>query len=115
MSEIINNDIINFINTNFTNLLQNNSIQSEVNYIINNLKKNICYIPLPELTSYNINGIDNDNNGIILSYLIPNLFRKCYINDSVNIPSICPSFVYINTTAHFIPLLIDEKLIKSFL
>lgn len=115
MSEIINNEIINFINTNFTNLLQNNSIKSEVNYIINNLKKNICYIPFPELISYNINGIANDNNGIILSYLIPNLFRQCYINDSVNIPSICPSFVYINTTTHFIPLLIDEKLIKSFL
>lgn len=39
MSEIINNEIIEFINTNFTNLLENNSIKSEVNYIINNLKK----------------------------------------------------------------------------
>ena len=60
MSEIINNEIIEFINTNFTNLLENNSIKSEKHRYITKVKNHgfMGNMPLTEIINY---PIDNDD------------------------------------------------------
>lgn len=111
----MNTNIIDFIHTNFSDISDIQSLQNEIDIIINNLLKDYCFIPYYISSNIKINGIDNQNNLFNFSYLIPNLFRKCYLNNSANIPGICPSFIYKTKTVHFYPLLADENIIKSFL
>ena len=115
MSDYINNEIIEYINENFKNITDYDILKDEIDIIINNLEKTVCAIPYPSLESYNINGINETNSGINFSYLIPNLFRSCYLNDSLKIPNICPTFIYKTSTTRFFPLLASENIIKSFL
>jgi hypothetical protein len=110
----LNEDIINFINENYKNV-NINSIQKEIDTIINNLQDNTCYITYSPINNYTINGIDNNINIIDFTYLIPNLFRLCYINNTLKIPNICPTFIYNDITTNYAPILLDEKYIKSFL
>ena len=72
---------------------------------------------LPIIIPYNfignttINGIElNYVNIISLVYLIPNLFRKCFSNDTVTIPNICPKFTFKSNITFYYPLLIDKNL-----
>ena len=115
MSDYINNKIIEYINENFTNITTISIFQNEIDNIINNLENTVCSIPYPYPSGYNINGINKIKSGIDFSYLIPNLFRSCYSKDSLKIPNICPTFIYINKSTHFFPLLESENIIKSFL
>jgi len=115
MSDYINSKIIEYINENFRNISDTIIIKNEINKIINNLESTICAIPYPSSLNYNINGLDETNSEINFSYLIPNLFRSCYLNNTLKIPNICPLFIYVDTTTRFFPLLADENIIKSFL
>lgn len=115
MSDYINNIIIEYINENFINISNYDTLKNEINEIIDNLENTVCSISYPHLESYNINGINDINSGINFSYLIPNLFRSCYLNDSLKIPNICPTFIYVDKTRNFFPLLESENIIKSFL
>ncbi len=115
MNDYINNKIIEYIKENFENLTNYNALKDEIDIIINNLENTVCAIPYPDISSYNINGINEINSGINISYLIPNLFRECYLNDSLKIPNICPTFIYETSTTHYFSLLANENIIKSFL
>lgn len=115
MSDYIDNKIIEYINENFSNITDYANLKDEIDNIIDNLENTICSIPYPSLSSDNINGVNEVNSGINFSYLIPNLFRSCYLKDSLKIPNICPTFIYVNKTTRFFPLLENENIIKSFL
>lgn len=105
--------IINFINQNpNVGYLE---IQNEINNVLDNILPELCYVPYSNLNNYYIDGFSNNNTVLNFSYLIPNLFRKCYMANTLLIPNICPTFVYNSRTFEFIPVLIDENLIKSFL
>ena len=114
MSDYINNKIIEYINDNFSNISGYATLKDEIDTIINNLENTVCSIPYSS-SSYNINGVNEINTGIDFSYLIPNLFRSCYLKDSLIIPNICPTFIYVDKTTNFFPLLENENIIKSFL
>ena len=108
-----NENIISYINKYFKN---NNILSTEVDKIFDDLTKYNCSIPYEYSNNVTLNGIElNYVNIINLVYLIPNLFRKCYCNDNITVPSICPKFTFKYNITFYYPLLIDENLIKSFL
>lgn len=115
----INNSIINFINNNYANESNNiNSIiESEINYVINNINNNSCSFEYKTINKLTILGIStNINKSIInLTYLIPNLFRKCYLQENIKIPNICPNYTDDIIILNYFPYLLEEDLIKSFL
>jgi hypothetical protein len=112
MSE--NQNIIDFINIHFK--ASYNDLASEITKIFNNLTEEECYIPYFYNSLFIINGAsDNVKGTLTFSYLIPNLFRKCFTEPSVHIPNICPTFIFNSRVTNYFPLLLEEKLIKSFL
>jgi hypothetical protein len=109
-----NQNIIDFINANFNTSY--NDLESEVNKIFNNLTEEECYIPYVYNSLFIINGVyDNAKGNLTFSYLIPNLFRKCFTEPQVYIPNICPTFIFNSRVTNYYPLLLEENLIKSFL
>ena len=110
-----NNDILAFIENNFNlNSISNNLLKTDINNAITYNQNQICYIPSVTQTIL-INGLDNNTGTIDFSYLIPNLFRLCYNNNTVKVPYICNRFVFESTVTNYFPILLEEKLIKSFL
>ena len=109
-----NQNIIEFINTNFSTTY--GDIQSEINTIFNNLTSDECYIQYNTNNLFIINGVSNNVQGsLTFSYLIPNLFRKCFTQNSVTVPNICPTFIFNSRVSKYFPLLLEEETIKSFL
>ena len=110
-----NESIINYINSNFK---QNEELENEIYNSLNNLLNTECsksYTPLNPVT---LNGTSNSSDGtssVDLTYLVPNLFRKCFVQKSVSIPSACPKFINQQNVTNYLPYLIDENFIKSFL
>ncbi len=77
-----------------------------------------CYNLLKARINYTITGTNVDNDiFIIFSYLIPNLFRSCYVGSPTDfkIPFFCPIFETPNEISYYLPNLIDIELIKSFI
>jgi hypothetical protein len=116
----INKSIINFINNNYANNNKNNVnliIESEINDILDNINDNPCSYKYITINTQTILGIStNVNKSIIdLTYLIPNLFRKCYLQKNINLPYVCPKYTDGNTIINYFPYLLEEDLIKSFL
>lgn len=112
---LTNQEILAFITKNFGSLSYT-KYGNEIDILFNNLITTNCSFPYNKLTYYTIIGSPNNINDITsYAYMIPNLFRKCFINNTVNVPSICPAFIYMNYNIYFFPLLIDPDLIKSFL
>lgn len=108
-----NENILNYINKNFKN---SNTLSTEINKIFNDLVKYNCSIPFEFSKNIVINGVEVDYVNLInLVFLVPNLFRKCYYNDTITIPNVCPKFTFNSVVTFYYPLLIDENLIKSFL
>jgi hypothetical protein len=108
-----NENILAYINKYFKN---NNILDSEIDKIFNDLSEHNCSIPYDYSLNITINGVVLNYIDIInLVYLIPNLFRKCYSKDTATIPSLCPKFTFNSGVTFYYPILIDEKLIKSFL
>jgi hypothetical protein len=127
MSSVIQNTAINKLTQNqeivqfIKNFFGRNykDIESEVDIILNNVSNTPCAVPYPNLFPYSIVGLgtltNNSNHLITLSILTPNLFRKCFVQNKLLIPNICPTFSYRGRTSKYIPLLLDPDLIKSFL
>jgi hypothetical protein len=110
-----NKDILAFIENNFNlNSISNNILKTDINNAIANNQNQICYIPSVNQAIL-INGLDNSTGTIDFSYLIPNLFRLCYANNTVKVPDICNRFIFGSTVSNFFPVLLEENLIKSFL
>ena len=110
----IKQQILVYIKLNYT-AAQIAVIQEELNIVFYNLSTYQCYILLPANASLILNGLDVNFPVISSSFLIPNLFRKCYLLDDLYIPNICNTFVSNLINYNFRPLLINEKLIKAFL
>jgi hypothetical protein len=111
-----NKEIINYIE-NVLNL-DINDANNEVGNLLNLIENNTCSTFVPANNNFAVNGIggeDNVTDSTNYTFLIPNLFRLCYVQDTLLIPNICNLFIFYNKTLNFIPILIDEKLIKSFL
>lgn len=106
--------ILAYLKLNFT-AAQIAVIQAELNIVFYNLSTYQCYILTPSNSNLIINGLDVNLPVISSSFLIPNLFRKCYLLDDLYIPNICNTFVSNLINYNFRPLIIDEKLIKAFL
>jgi hypothetical protein len=115
MSDIqTNQDILNFINNNFA--YEYTQYENEINILFNNLISSKCSYAYKKTSYYTIIGSPNNINDITsYAYMIPNLFRKCFLKDSVTVPSICPTFIYISSVTFYFPYVIDAQLMKSFL
>lgn len=102
--------IINYLLNNYLNIYYsyNKEIEIEINNLIDNGE---CSIKNEITSYYSIEGVSN----IFFIKIIPNLFRQCYINSSLKIPNICPSIVKNGISTLYLPKLINEKYIKSFL
>lgn len=113
----INESIIKYINSNYENNTNNNIINSEINDVLNNINNNACSYEFITVNTQTILGIStNVNKSIIdLTYLIPNLFRKCYFKTKIQIPYVCPKYIKDNTFTNYFPYLLEKDLIKSFL
>ena len=109
-----NKSILDFIKTNFN--INHENLKNEVNTIFNNLNNKTCYTKYTRInTNITINGIETDNNIIDFTYLIPNLFRLCYIQNEIVIPNVCPTLIFQSQTTNYFPILLDKKYIQSFL
>jgi len=116
MSFSQNAAIINYVKKYFGNTYKDQSKQVDI--ILNNLIDGNCSVPYNDVFPYTIVGTcltNNSNHLITLCLLVPNLFRQCFILNKIYIPNICPTFDYKGRTMKYIPLLIDNNLMKSFL
>lgn len=113
-NKLTNNKIYNFIIKNFK---KNNSLENnEIELLFKNLTNNKCSFPYNKIQIYNIIGTDNNTNNIVdYLYLIPNLYRECFVQESISIPSACPIFIYSSNVTYYVPYIIDINIIKSFL
>ncbi len=102
-------------NNNKKNIQIYNSETNDVNNIINNINNSICYKTFTFSTEYSINGDSNFFKIIDFTYLIPNLFRKCYFKNTLKIPDICINYISNDEQFKNLPFLIDELYIKGFL
>lgn len=117
MSSILNTikqQILIYLKLNYT-AAQIAVIQQELNTVFYNLSTYECYILTPANSNVILNGLNVNIPVITISYLIPNLFRQCYLLDDLYIPNICNTFVSNLINLNFRPLIIDKKLIKAFL
>lgn len=97
------------------NVIIDKEIEAEVNEILNDNNPGSCCQQFTETTPYSINGVNDILKIIDFTYLIPNLFRKCYLYNPLPIPNICINYTVNSSTIKFLPVLLDETLIKSFL
>jgi len=106
----MSNNFIDYLYCNYRNLYYsyNEEIQNEINNLIDN---GVCSVKYNILNYYSVIGVSS----IYFIKIIPNLFRKCYINSNLLIPNICPSIVQNSEINYYLPNLIEEKYIKSFL
>ena len=113
----INESIIKYINSNYENNTNNSIIISEIDEVLNNINDSACSYKFVTINTQTILGIStNVNKSIIdLTYLIPNLFRKCYFKSKIEIPYVCPKYIKDNTSTNYFPYLLEKNLIKSFL
>jgi len=93
-------------------------IETEVNNIINSINDSKCYYYYNYNTQYTITGLNDIIKIIDYTYMIPNLFRKCFVKSSINLPDICVNYIYndnSNNNSKYLPILLNETYIKSFL
>ena len=76
--------------------------------IIENIKNKPCFYEKSFISYYSINGFTDTISKIDYTYLIPNLFRLCYLQTSITIPDVC--LLYNNNDVVFnnFPLILDE-------
>ena len=97
------------------NSYMDSEIENEINAILNDNNPNSCCQKFEESTSYSVNGVSDILKIIDFTYLIPNLFRKCYLYNPLPIPNICIKYAISSDTVQYLPILLEENLIKSFL
>lgn len=92
-----------------------NSEKNDIDIILNNINNSVCYKLFTNITQYSISGESNILKIFDYTYLIPNLFRKCYFKNTLAIPDICVNYVKGIDTKKYLPYLLDEIYIKGFL
>ena len=83
-----------------------------------NQENNVCSEKLYSYITYTINGLENSYNLASLSlitYTIPNLFRNCFYQHHIQLPSACPSYINSAGTYNYFPMILNKSIIKSFL
>jgi len=100
----------------YNNLNQYNKIKNDIDNIFNNILDDTCYIyyDIPTYT-LSVLGVGNTIKLSDFTFLIPNLFRKCYAQLNASTPYICPTYNNPQNTTSYYPALINVDLIKSFL
>lgn len=83
--------------------------------IINNIQNQPCFYEKTFVNYYSINGFADTINKIDYTYLVPNLFRLCYLQSSITIPNICLRYNENGNIIYNYPVLLDKMYIKSFL
>ena len=114
-TNISSNGIIDFINS--VKDKYTNEIEAEIDELFRTLvSSEQCSFRLTIPSSiYEVFGVSGIINYIDYTYLIPNLFRLCYLETSFNIPNICVNYVGTSTVSYYYPNLLSDKYIKSFL
>jgi len=90
------------------------NIIEEVDNILSSTNTNCC-MQFNVLPRYSVYGANNILKIFDFTYLIPNLFRKCYAYNTVPIPNVCVNFINNGSNSKFLPFLLDENIIKSLL
>ena len=114
-------EIITFIFNTFGKYPLYNELENEINEILQyaedeSIPCSYSYVRLQNLTVTGLDFFGNyDRNALDFCFLIPNLFRQCFIKKNMPYPSACPSYILNGMTYTNIPLLIDKELIRSFL
>ena len=91
-------------------------ISAEVDKIINLSSDNEqCCKQFNNSSEFSVTGADDILKIFDYTYLIPNLFRKCYSYNTLPIPSICINNITNINTDKFLPFLLNENIIKSLL
>ena len=112
-----NSEIDYYINNIIENKNKDEILEEEIENIFNNmLNETPCYIffDIPPI-QYSIVGLGINLSYIDTTFLIPNLFRLCYSQNSAVVPYIGPIYINSINTVNYFPLLIDVNFIKSFL
>jgi len=102
------------INTYINNYQKDENLKNELDTLFNSTPSNQCYYYIERPPNNTLSGINTGNLYIIFSYLIPNLFRSCYSQDSITIPAVCPSYITETEISNYLPKIIERDLIKSF-
>lgn len=95
--------------------MNNYKLSNNDKNIIDNITNKDCFDMRSFKNYYSINGLNDIVNKIDYSYLVPNLFRLCYLSPSINIPNVCLTYTVNNIVIKFFPKILDEVYIKSFL
>lgn len=95
----------------------NNSTEEEklVNQIFKNLTSTPCSMQFKVTSIYTAIGERDIIKIFDYTYLIPNLFRLCYVQNTLPLPGSCINYVNSDITDKYLPYLIPEIYIKSFL
>ena len=91
------------------------SLRDELDILFANLQGEQCYNYIERPLNYTISGVNSGIIYIIFAYLIPNLFRICYAQQNISIPSVCPTYITTTNISNYLPKIINIELIKSFL
>jgi hypothetical protein len=97
--------------------LSNGSKEEEklVNQIFKSISSIPCSVPFKLDSIYTVAGEKDIIKIFDYTYLIPNLFRLCYVQNTLPLPDACINYVNTNITDKYLPYLIPEIYIKSFL
>ena len=133
-NDITNQQIIDFVNNTYVpNNIFGGTYPSAypgsiIYEVVNNMIPEKCSYPYAINNPYTISGLTNNSstNIIDFTYLIPNLFRVCFIKSNpIYIPSICPTCKLgvpptfasagYSIITYYIPCIISKNIIQSFL
>jgi hypothetical protein len=92
-----------------------NELSNELENLFDHINDQSCsgFFKIP--SNFTISGISVGNIYVIFSYLIPNLFRLCYSQEKISVPSVCPSFITEKYITNHLPIILDIETVKSFL
>lgn len=94
------------------------NLANEIDNVFNNIDSNNCSVKDDLVESVTINGISSvfsDTGLYNLTYIIPNIFRKCFYSNQIKLPQACPSYTSSSKGSRYLPLILNENTIKSFL
>ena len=95
--------------------INNFTLSDKDKNIIDNIQNKPCFYERTFLNYYSINGFTDTINKIDYTYLVPNLFRLCYLQSSIETPNICLLYNDKDIVINNYPVLLDEIYIKAFL
>ncbi len=96
-------------------------LEAEINLIFEAVLEDNCSVLIRNNSVKQKNSIvglmlnNNYNVNLSLFILIPNLFRLCFVQEKITVPTFCPIFIYRADKMLFIPLTLTKKYIQAFL